>query len=48
MTGVPGESVVPQLSITAGTLGAATSAIQSTVVDPDAGDQYVAALPVYE
>ena len=43
MTGVPGVKTVPQLSVTAGTVGAATSAIQSTVVDPGAGSANVGA-----
>ena len=43
ITGAAGVNTVPQLSVIVGTVGAATSAIQSTVVDPAAGSAKVGA-----
>ena len=43
ITGAAGVKTVPQLSVIVGTVGAATSAIQSTVVDPAAGSAKVGA-----
>jgi hypothetical protein len=46
MTGAPGVSVLPQLSVTVGTVGATANAGQETVDEPPAGMFTVGALMV--
>ena len=46
MTGADGVIVLPQLSVTTGTVGATASATHGTVDDPSAGSVKVGALMV--
>jgi hypothetical protein len=46
MTGAPGVSVLPQLSVTVGTVGATANAGQETVLLPPCGIVTVGALMV--
>ena len=46
-SGAPGVSVLPQLSVTVGTVGAVAAAGQATVEEPPGGIVTVGALIVY-